>query len=314
MCKLKRALYGLKQSPRVWQQRATEALLSAGYTQCKNDPTIFFKCEGKNRIILLIYVDDILAGSTASPVGSRLLQGFIDLFTKTFKVKDLGDAKKFLGLHVQQDLASGTVRLDQSHYALEVVKEYLGDNRISHRPQPMSPDFRVLESDSPSTDEEKKETSQFPYRQLLGSLMYLMVGTRFDIAYAVSQLARVMSNPGVRHWHALKYLLRYVARTTDFGIIYTKDTKNFLVCHADASWGGSEHKRRSVTGYDTTAAGGAIGWKSGLQSLTAMSSLEAELIAAWMPTGSSTSWMNWVTRWIPLFRFTKTTKPVSGRP
>ena len=131
------------------------------------------------------------------------------LFTKTFKVKDLGDAKKFLGLHVQQDLASGTVRLDQSHYALEVVKEYLGDNRISHRPQPMSPDFRVLESDSPSTDEEKKETSQFPYRQLLGSLMYLMVGTRFDIAYAVSQLARVMSNPGVRHWHALKYLLRY---------------------------------------------------------------------------------------------------------
>jgi hypothetical protein len=119
-----------------------------------------------------------------------------------------------------------------------------------------------------------------PYQALIGSLMYLMLATRPDIAFAVSQLSRFAGRPSEAHWKAGKHLLRYIQGTLDYGLTYTRSSAPTpLLGYSDADWSNDPSTSRSVGGYAFMLAGGAISWSSALQPLVSLSSTEAEYIA-----------------------------------
>ncbi|KAH9790306.1 Integrase catalytic domain-containing protein [Citrus sinensis] len=122
---------------------------------------------------------------------------------------------------------------------------------------------------------------QVPYSNAVGSLMYAMVCTRPDISHAVGIVSRYMHNPGKGHWQAVKWILRYIQKTMDVGLLFERDDTlgQGVIGYVDSDYAGDLDKRRSTTGYVFTFAGGPISWKSTLQSTVALSTTEAEYMA-----------------------------------
>jgi hypothetical protein len=129
------------------------------------------------------------------------------------------------------------------------------------------------------TDEEAREMKKVPYINLVGSLMYAMLGTRPDIAYAVGALAKFNSAPRHCHWTAAKHVLRYIKSTLNYGIVFLSSGNDSLLGHCDADWAGDVDTRRSTTGYVFTLSGGAVSWASRRQQTIALSTTEAEYMA-----------------------------------
>ncbi|MCO5607397.1 hypothetical protein L7F22_061593 [Adiantum nelumboides] len=144
---------------------------------------------------------------------------------------------------------------------------------------PLAPHLKLSKADCPKSDTEKAEMAKIPYASACGSLMYAMVATRPDIAYAVGVVSRFMSNPGKKHWEVVKGVLRYLNGTKDRCICFGKG-KLSVVGYTDADYAGDLDKRRSTSGYLYTFAGGAISWLSRLQSCVTLSTIEAEYVAA----------------------------------
>ncbi|MCO5550233.1 hypothetical protein L7F22_003716 [Adiantum nelumboides] len=144
---------------------------------------------------------------------------------------------------------------------------------------PLAPHLKLSKADCPKFDTKKAEMAKIPYACACGSLMYAMVATRPDIAYAVGVVSRFMSNPGKKHWEAVKGVLRYLNGTKDRCICFGKG-KLSVVGYTDANYAGDLDKRRFTSGYLYTFAGGAISWLSRLQSCVTLSTTEAEYVAA----------------------------------
>ena len=142
---------------------------------------------------------------------------------------------------------------------------------------PLAAYFVLSKDQCPSTASEMKKV---PYANAIGSVMYLMVSTRPDIAYAVSCLSRYMSNPGHVHWEALKWLLRYLKHTAKYGLCYSKCTDSVdLIGYVDSNYANDRDKRKSTTSYAFTVCKSCISWKSQLQHIVALSTTESEYIA-----------------------------------
>jgi hypothetical protein len=146
---------------------------------------------------------------------------------------------------------------------------------------PLNPGSRLSTSMSPQNTAEASEMHQVPYISVVGSLMYLAVTTRPDISYAAGVLARFNSNPGPAHWQAAKHVLRYLKGTMDYRITYQpSDSPEPFITYSDADHGGNPDNGRSTGGYVVKIGSGAVSWSSKLQSLVALSTTEAEHIAA----------------------------------
>lgn len=130
-----------------------------------------------------------------------------------------------------------------------------------------------------STGEDIKE-KDFPYRQAVGALMYLMIGTRPNLAYSIGFLSRSLDNPSAENVVAIKRVFRYIAGTVSMGIVYGSKSYGTLDCYSDADFGGCSKTGRSTSGVIVTHAGGAISWLSQRQSMVATSTTEAEIVAA----------------------------------
>ncbi|XP_053968900.1 uncharacterized protein LOC128870316 [Anastrepha ludens] len=124
----------------------------------------------------------------------------------------------------------------------------------------------------------EKLDKTYPYREIIGALMYLSVATRPDIANTVARLAQFVNDPSKAHWNAVKRVLRYLAGTADKGLVYQRPALP-LVGYTDADWGGCTNDRRSYTGYAYLVSNAAIRWKSQKQRTVALSSTEAEYVS-----------------------------------
>ncbi|XP_062103989.1 secreted RxLR effector protein 161-like [Humulus lupulus] len=145
---------------------------------------------------------------------------------------------------------------------------------------PLRGQFVLSKDQSPKTIEETKEMAKVPYVMALGCLMYIMVSTRPEKTHALSILSRFMSNPGLEHWNALKWLLRYLKGTTEMGLRYKQmDQKVTLEGFVGADYAASKDTRRSTTSYVFTTNGDCICWKSQLQLVVSLSTTEAEFMA-----------------------------------
>ena len=147
---------------------------------------------------------------------------------------------------------------------------------------PMGQHFKLSSQQKPSSQEEREEMQSIPYANIVGSIMYAMISTRSDVAQAISVTSRFMADHGRQHWQALKWTMRYLKGAGGFGILY-KDVGepggDVLVGFCDSDFAGNLDNRKSQTGYIFTLYGGAISWKSGLQSMVALSTTEAEYMA-----------------------------------
>jgi len=132
---------------------------------------------------------------------------------------------------------------------------------------PLAAHFTLSAAQCPTDAIEKGLMSSVPYESAVGSLMYLMVCTRPDIAFVVGKVSRYMSNPGKAHWEAVKWILRYLRGSTRHGLLFDAQTMKAksLLGYVDADHGGDLDKRKSTTEYAFTLTGGCISWRSTLQ-------------------------------------------------
>jgi hypothetical protein len=200
-------------------------------------------------------------------------------------MKDLSIASYCLGLEIKQDLDAGTIRISQRKYFEGILERFgMADCKPVSTPFPVG--TKLTKDMSPKTAEERKVMAGNDYLGLLGCVMYGMLGTRSDLAFAVGVGSRFSSNPGIEHWNALMHLLRYIKGTLDLGITYrrgpglsTASISQSLKCYTDADWAGDKDKLRSTSGTVVLLAGGAVSWISHLQSVAAQSTMEAEYVA-----------------------------------
>jgi hypothetical protein len=247
VCRLKKALYGLKQAPHAWYSRIDGYLLGLGFTKSEVDPNLYYTLVGDDPLILVLYVDDLFL------IGSKKLIRMCkeDLATK-FEMKDIGLMHYFLGLEVWQQ--PGEIFLGQGKYAVEILKKFrMEDCRLMSTP--MITNLRKLNA---SEDELVDPTL---YRQLIGSLMYL-VNTRSDICFAVNTLSQFMVEPRRVHWVATKHVLRYLHGTMDFGLRYLRVGGVQLQGYTDSDWVGSAMDKKSTFGCCFNLGSTVISWFS----------------------------------------------------
>lgn len=265
VCKLDKALYGLKQAPRVWFRTLTEFLVSLGYHVIPEDPSVYRNPETGR--FVAIYVDDLLifgANKTA-------IQELKDQLSKRFKMTDLGPVAYYLGLEVVRDRSNRTIRLSQKTYLQKILKDLnMMDLRGSQTPMDKDVVLEPASADHIAIDNDKLK-----YQCAVGFLMYLMLGTRPDIAFAVSQASRFSSNPTTEHWKAVQRIFRYLKKFSNLGLVYRNEG---LIGYADANWA-RDNDRKSTGGYLYKLGGAAISWSSKRQNTIALSSCEAEYMA-----------------------------------
>ena len=291
--RLRKSLYGLKQASHVWNKLLDSTLRKLGFDRCSKDTCVYLYRSKDTFIILAVHVDDMLIVSNSN---SKLARMKLAL-GQHFKVKDLGEVNFLLGIGVVRNRKLGTIELSQQAYIDQLLKRF---NLREAKPvtTPLSSGVRLTQADCPTTDEEKTDMANVPYASLVGALMYAAIGTRPDIAFAVGALSRFLSNPGRRHWNEAKRVLTYLKSTSHYAIRYSsnmsppgrvvgysrgvamKPVESPIEGFSDSDWAGCVDTRRSTSGFVWIMNGGAICWRSKLQSIVALSSTEAEYVGA----------------------------------
>lgn len=265
--KLNKALYGLKQAPRAWFSRIESYFLKEGFEKSDSEQTLFTKVskQGKHLIISL-YVDDLIYTGD----DEVMLCEFKNSMMNEFDMSDLGKMRYFLGIEVMQ--LEGGIFISQKKYVMEVLRRF-GMEHCNSVQNPIVPGFKI------DKDENGTEVDSPFYKQLVGSMMYLTT-TRPDIMYAVNLISRYMSKPTVLHLSAAKRVLRYLQGTADFGILYKKEGNKELIGFTDSDYAGSVEDRKSTSGYVFILSSTAVAWSSRKQPIVALSTTEAEFVAA----------------------------------
>ena len=251
VCKLKRSIYGLKQSPRCWNSTLDSYLKKMGFMQAVSDPCLYIASEGE-LFIIGVYVDDIvLAGKS-----DRRMVEVKKALSKQFKLKDMGELHYFLGMKIVQNHKSGEVWIGQPAYANSVLQKFGMENA--------KPVNTPVETGTKLTKERVDDdgVNEELYQSAVGSLLYLSIGTRPDITYAVSNVAKFCAQPTKQHWIAVKRIMRYLKGTVKLGLLYSKDGSRKCIGYSDADWAGDIDDRRSTSGYLFQVSGAAVSWRS----------------------------------------------------
>lgn len=271
VCLLRKSIYGLKQASRVWNLKLRNVLISAGYKSSEMDPCIFFKINGEDKIFIAIYVDDVLYFTNSKEMKLNLQHNLIS----NFKMKDLGIADYCVGLHITRDRSQGIIYIDQSKYIKEILEKFnMINSKCIDTPSDSNKRLKRGEATDPSFIDES-----IPYQQAVGSLMYLIQGTRPDLAYSVNNVCRYNTCYAKEHWIAVKRIMRYLRGTIDMKLAFKRNANHDIMAYTDADWGADVNDRKSVTGFVFIRSGAAISWCSKKQPTVALSTAEAEYMA-----------------------------------
>lgn len=266
--KLKKAVYGLKQASRAWYSRVKDVLIKLGFIQCNSDQCIFILKKDKYVVYLALYVDDFIICYNNVNIANSVKM----YLNKHFQIKDLGSVRNVLGMQVFR--TKNEMHLSQSHYINQILDKYnMTDCKPIGTPLELNAKFENKTNAEP-------DEKNYPYRELVGSLMYLSVMTRPDITFAVSYLSQYNSCFQREHWLAAKRVLRYLKGTINMGLLYTANQETFcLHGYCDADWANNAPDCKSFTGYVYQASGKTVTWACKKQTSVALSSCEAEYYA-----------------------------------
>ena len=268
VCKLKKSLYGLKQSGRNWNNMLHNFLIREKFTQSLADPCVYVRhLEDDRIIILIIWVDDIIISAS----DMELLSSMKESLSKEFKMKDLGELSWFLSTEFK--CTEDCIEMNQTKYVEKILSKF---DMTDCKPKPtpcISGIDKVMESELNELADPRL------YRAIVGSLIYVMTGTRPDLCYVVTKLSQSMAKPTQENLNMAKHVLRYLKGTKEHGLKFGKSElplKPTGFC--DSDWGASVGDRRSITGYNfqLSELGPLVSWKSRKQQTVALSSCEAE--------------------------------------
>jgi hypothetical protein len=239
--------------------------MSLGFTKSKADSNLYFKIMNNEPVILLLYVDDLFLTRE-----EKLIAKCKKRLASEFEMKDLGLMHYFLGLEVWQ--SPERIFLNQGKYTIEILKRF---DMLECKPMntPMEAKLKLL------VDTSSELSDVALYSQIIGSLMYL-TNTRPDICFVVNTLSQFLVEPRCVHLVATKHVMRYLKGTIDYGLSYDGDHDFTLSGYTDANWAKSVSDRKSTSGYCFSLGSAMISWQSRKQSSIALSTTEAEYIAA----------------------------------
>lgn len=275
VCLLNKSLYGLKQSPRKWNQQFDSYMTEIGFKRSSYDNCAYTKeLDDGSMIYLLLYVDDMLVAAKEMKVITDLKQKL----SSKFEMKDLGAARKILGIEIVRDREKGTVKLSQEGYLNKVLELY----NMEQSKQVLTPLGAHLKMSAATESDLQKDEDYMksvPYSNAVGSIMYSMIGTRPDLAYLVGIISRFMSNPIKNHWLGVKWVLRYIKGSLKTKLCYKKSSDFSLRGYCDSDFAADTDRRRSISGMVFTLGRNTISWKSSLQKVVALSTTEAEYMS-----------------------------------
>ncbi|GKB45107.1 retrovirus-related pol polyprotein from transposon TNT 1-94 [Tanacetum coccineum] len=263
--KLKKALYGLKQAPRAWYDMLSSFLISQDFSKGSVDPTLFIRRDGKELLLVQIYVDDIIFVASTP----ELCDLFSKIMCSKFKMSLMGKISFFLGLQIFQSPKG--IFINQSKYALESLKKY-GFDSCDPVDNPM------VEKSKLDEDKEGKAVDSSHYRGMVGTLLYL-TASRPDLQFAICMCPRYQVRPTEKHLNTVKRILRHLKGTVNRGLWNLKDSSIDLTAFADADHAGCQDTRCSTSGSMQFLGDRLISWSSKRQKSAAISSTEAEYIA-----------------------------------
>jgi hypothetical protein len=264
--RLKKSLYGLKQSPRNRNQLIHKWFESYGLKQSDADPCMYIKKEGADILVVVLYVDDLMIAGN----NKKMIDAFKEEISNRFKMKDLGELRWMLGMEIIRNKEERTIEVSQSAYIEQILERFgMSDCKAAHTPM-----VKPLTRGQP-----RPGPYDFKYAQMVGSMMYAGIITRPDIMFAIQSLARHMQATTKEHHTAAKHLLRYLKGTKDKGIKLGGTDSLELIGYCDSDFASDVDKRRSTTGYVFMLGGGAVSWSSKLQPTVALSTAEAEYMA-----------------------------------
>ncbi|GJX07571.1 putative ribonuclease H-like domain-containing protein [Tanacetum coccineum] len=264
--KVVKALYGLHQAPRAWYATLSSFLLKNGYRRGTIDQTLFLKKNAKDIILVQVYVDDIIFGSTRQDWSDE----FESLMQSEFEMSSMGQLTFFLGLQVDQ--RKDGIFIHQQKYVQDILTKFdMVDNKAASTPfEP--PKLK----DNSSSD---AAVNVHYYRSMIGSLMYL-TASRPDIMFAVSACARNQVSPTTSNLLAVKRIFKYLKAFPKLGLWYPRDSPFHLEAFSDSDYAGATGDRKSTTGGCQYLGRRLISWQCKKQTIVATSSCEAEYVAA----------------------------------
>ncbi|GKC08827.1 putative ribonuclease H-like domain-containing protein, partial [Tanacetum coccineum] len=242
--KVEKELYGLHQAPRAWYETLSTYLLDNRFQRGKIDNTLFIRRDKGDILLVQLYVDDIIFGSTKKSLCIK----FENMMHKKFQMNSMGELTFFLGLQVKQNDVKTASTLIETHKPL------------------------LKDADGEDVDEHL-------YRSMIGSLMYL-TSSRPDIMFAVCACARFQVNPKSSHLHAVKRIFRYLKGQPKLGLWYPKDSPFDLVAYTDSDYAGASLDRKSIIGCCQFLGCRLISWQCKKQTMVANSTTKVEYIAA----------------------------------
>ena len=267
VCRLNKSIYGLKQSPRMWNLRLHQYLLDLNFQRCDSDSCLYVKFSENNKFYLLIFVDDLILISNSLEEIKRIKL----MLSEQFEMTDLNEMETYLGIHLQRDVSAGTMEFSQKQYLTNTLRKFeMADSKSTTTPMEVGLKLERFGSNS----------ANIPYRELIGCLMYISLTTRPDLAAATNFFSRYQSSYDQEHFTYAKQILRYIRGTLDLKLVYNRnEDAEPLTGYADADWANDTFDRKSISGFVFEVYGNVVSWSSRKQSTVSLSSTEAEYIA-----------------------------------
>jgi transposase InsO family protein len=276
VCKLIKALYGTKQAARLWNLMWNETMVGMGFNVSIWDKCLYSRGSWTKKNIhwILVWTDDVL--SLTYPSFAAEHEGFMKKISDIFQLKQLGQVKRYIGMQIARDMTKGEMSISQAPALKDLLTEY-GFEQEKNKAVPI-PAGKVLEK---ATETEIKAT--IDYRSIVGSLNYVVMFSRPDLAHAVGQFSRFCSNPSLDHEKALLQCMKYVSANCELALVYRKFHKEIMehYAYADSNFVTDMDSAKSTYGYVTYLGNDAVQWKSKLSRNVATSTVMAELEGAY---------------------------------
>jgi hypothetical protein len=254
---LLKALYGLKQAGREWQKTLTAVFVEdLGFQRSGVDHSVFFRRTDEEHTIVAVATDDM---AITSKRADDVLK-FKSELRKHFDIADGGELRWFLGFEIKRDRAARTISINQRNYIERMVERFRLTN-AKPVATPMESAAQFSKDQSPSTPTQEMRMRGIPYAEAIGSVLWPVIISRPDAAFAVGILSQFIQNPGPAHWEGVKRLITYLGSTKDLWLTFGGKGKNILEGFCDADWAGQKH-RHSISGYSFHMGQGAVTWSS----------------------------------------------------
>ena len=272
--KLHKSLYGLKISPKKWNDMFTQVIENLGFESHYLDPCLFIKSNSRGQIFVLLYVDDILIMGN----DEREIKYNINKLSEAFTIKNLGQPKEFLGIKINRDENSQRLVLRQRKFITNMLNKFGFEN--THPISTPMITSRAANRERKTREEDKESLTMVPnrvYREVVGSLLYLANCTRPDISYTVNVLSRHQIAPTKLEWAMIKRVMQYLSGTKHYGLTYVAKSEG-LVVYSDASLGDSKNLL-TTSGFVIKLYGDSVAWRTHKQTSVGLSTFEAEYVA-----------------------------------